>query len=118
MERAHGSGAGRGAPALGLGDDPEAVRPATRQETLTVGLGAVVAGFASLSVCTLRQYTLLYGDAVAHLGIARGILDTNTPGLGQLGGVWLPLPHLLMLPFIGRMEWWQDGMALAWHSLG
>ena len=82
-----------------------------------MGLGAVVLGFVALSVCTLHGYTLLYGDAVAHLGIARGILDTNTPGLGQLGGVWLPLPHLLMLPFIGRMEWWQDGMAGAWPSL-
>ena len=60
---------------------------------------------------------LLYGDAVAHLGIARRIVDTNTPGLAQLGGVWLPLPHLLMLPFIGRMDWWQDGMAGAWPSL-
>lgn len=99
----------------GAPNDP--VRPATRQETLTLGLGAVVLGFVALSVCTLRGYTLLYGDAVAHLGIARAILDTNTPGLGQLGGVWLPLPHLLMLPFIGKMEWWQDGMAGAWPSL-
>ena len=46
-----------------------------------------------------------------------GWWNTNTPGLAQLGGVWLPLPHLLMLPFIGRMEWWQDGMAGAWPAL-
>ena len=38
---------------------------------------------------------LLYGDAVAHLGIARRLLDARYPGLAQLGGVWLPLPHLL-----------------------
>ncbi len=107
------SEARRGAPT----SDPDAVRPATRQETLTVGLGAVVLGFVALAVCTLHGYTLLYGDSVAHLAIARGVVDTNTPGLGQLGGVWLPLPHLLMLPFIGRMEWWQDGMAGAWPSL-
>ncbi len=60
---------------------------------------------------------LLYGDAVAHLGIARRIVDTNTPGLINWGGVWLPLPHLLMLPFIGNMQWWQNGMAGAWPSL-
>ena len=60
---------------------------------------------------------LLYGDAVAHLGIARRIIDTNTPGLINWGGVWLPLPHLLMLPFVGKMQWWQNGMAGAWPSL-
>jgi hypothetical protein len=97
--------------------DPDAVRPATRQETLPAGLAAVIFGFIALSISALHGYMLLYGDAVAHLGIARRILDTNTPGLAQLGGVWLPLPHLLMLPFIGKMEWWQNGMAGAWPSL-
>ncbi len=97
--------------------DPNVVRPATLQETLPIGLAALVAGMVALAICATHQYMLLYGDAVAHLGIARRIIDTNTPGLGQLGGVWLPLPHLLMLPFIGKMEWWQDGMAGAWPSL-
>jgi len=60
---------------------------------------------------------LLYGDAVAHLGIARRILDSRNPGLSQLGGVWLPLPHLLILPFVQKMEWWQNGLAGAWPSL-
>ncbi len=50
-------------------------------------------------------------------GLRGGSSTRNTPGLGQLGGVWLPLPHLLMLPFIGKMEWWQNGMAGAWPSL-
>ena len=93
------------------------MRPATRQETLPAGLAAVIVGFSALSVSALHGYMLLYGDAVAHLGIARRLVDTNTPGLAQLGGVWLPLPHLLMLPFIGKMEWWQNGMAGAWPSL-
>ena len=38
-------------------------------------------------------------------------------GWSQLGGVWLPLPHLLMLPFVQKMEWWQNGLAGAWPSL-
>ena len=77
----------------------------------------MVAGFMALAISASRGIMLLYGDAVAHLGKARGLIDTNTPGLGQLGSVWLPLPHLLMLPFIGKMEWWQNGMAGAWPSL-
>ena len=60
---------------------------------------------------------LLYGDAVAHLGIARRILDSRNPGFRQLGGVWLPLPHLLMLPFVQKMEWWQNGVAGAIPSM-
>ena len=93
------------------------VRPATRDETRPVALAAVVVGFIALIVSYLRGYMLLYGDAVAHLGIARRILDSRNPGLAQLGGVWLPLPHLLMLPFVQKMEWWQNGLAGAWPSL-
>ena len=42
---------------------------------------------------------LNYGDAIAHLHIARRVFDSHRPGLSQLGSVWLPLPHLLMIPF-------------------
>jgi hypothetical protein len=97
--------------------DPNVVTPATRQETVPIALGALVVGFVALLVCISRGYILLYGDAVAHLGIARRILDSRNPGLSQLGGVWLPLPHLLMLPFVQRMLWWQTGLAGAWPSL-
>ena len=41
----------------------------------------------------------------------------GNPGLVAVGGVWLPLPHLLMLPFVQKMEWWQNGLAGAWPSL-
>ena len=54
---------------------------------------------------------LNYGDAVAHLHIARRILDSHRPGLTQLGSVWLPLPHLLMLPFVQVYAWWANGIA-------
>ncbi len=97
--------------------DPDEVRPATREETFPVALGAVLLVFLALMVCYSRGYLLLYGDAVAHLGIARRILDTRNPGLVQLGGVWLPLPHLLMLPFVQKIEWWQNGLAGAWPSM-
>jgi len=90
---------------------------ASREETLPIALAAVVLAFVTLVVCYTRGYMLLYGDAVAHLGIARRIVDSRNPGLVQLGGVWLPLSHVIMLPFIWKMEWWQNGMAGAWPSL-
>jgi hypothetical protein len=52
---------------------------------------------------------LLYGDAVAHINIARRVFDSKTPGLLQLGTVWLPLPHLLIMPFVVSNRMWQSG---------
>jgi Dolichyl-phosphate-mannose-protein mannosyltransferase len=100
-----------------LDADPNVVRPATREETFPIALAAVLLSFVALLISFSRGYLLLYGDAVAHLGIARRILDSRNPGLLQLGGVWLPLPHLLMLPFVQKLEWWQNGLAGAWPSL-
>ena len=57
-----------------------------------------------------RADVLLYGDAVAHLNIARRVFDSKTPGLLQLGTVWLPLPHLLMIPFLISNEMWRRGV--------
>jgi len=61
--------------------------------------------------CASHGYTLYYGDAEAHLNIARRVLDSRTPGPEQLGTVWLPLPHVLMLPFVAREPWWRSGFA-------
>ena len=96
---------------------PAGAVPASRQETFPIAIVAVVLSFISFLVCYSRGYILLYGDAVAHLGIARRIYDSRNPGLAQLGGVWLPLPHLLMLPFVKNMEWWQNGLAGWWPSM-
>jgi hypothetical protein len=57
-----------------------------------------------------RGDVLLYGDAVAHINIARRVFDSKTPGLLQLGTVWLPLPHLLMIPFLISDEMWRRGV--------
>ena len=57
-----------------------------------------------------RGEVLLYGDAIAHMNIARRVFDSKTPGLLQLGTVWLPLPHLLMIPFLLSREMWQRGV--------
>lgn len=56
-------------------------------------------------------YTLYFGDATAHLNIARRIFDSITPGYEQIGTVWLPLPHLLTIPFAAVDEWWRSGWA-------
>lgn len=55
-------------------------------------------------------WTLWYGDAEAHLNIARRISDAREPGYEQIGTVWLPLPHLLMAPLVRRDELWFSGL--------
>jgi hypothetical protein len=97
--------------------DPEAVRPVVPGETYPLFVAGILIAFVALYVCYQKGYLLLYGDAVAHLAIARRILDAKWPGLAQLGGVWLPLPHILMLPFIMNMKMWQTGLAAAPMSM-
>jgi len=58
-----------------------------------------------------HQEILLYNDAYSHMRIARSVFDSLTPGLAQLGGIWLPLPHVLMLPFIWNDYLWHSGLA-------
>ena len=43
-------------------------------------------------------------------GIARRVFDSLNPGLLQLGTVWLPLPHVLMIPFLISNKMWQSGI--------
>ncbi len=107
----------RGGGDFWVSGDPEAVRPLVRGEGMPVFVAGVLLALVALSVCYRHGYTLLYGDAVAHLGNARRILDSRYPGVSQLGGVWLPLPHLLMLPFVMNMGMWQSGLAAAPMSM-
>ncbi|MGO4885380.1 MAG: ArnT family glycosyltransferase [Bryobacteraceae bacterium] len=56
-------------------------------------------------------YLTYYGDAEAHLNIARRILDSRTPGYDELGSVWLPLPHVLTMIFARNDALWRSGLA-------
>jgi len=70
---------------------------------------AVLVSLFSFLYYVRRGELLLYGDAVAHINIARRVFDSLTPGLLQLGTVWLPLPHLLLIPFVWPHAMWQNG---------
>jgi hypothetical protein len=64
-----------------------------------------------------RGAILLYGDAPAHINIARRVFDSRTPGVFQLGTVWLPLPHLLEIPFIANGWLWHTGLGASVPSM-
>jgi hypothetical protein len=90
---------------------------AIRRETLLVSWAALGLVLVALAYCVRHGMLLLYGDAVAHLHIARRVFDSLTPGYRQLGSVWLPLPHILLLPFVANMAWWRSGLAGACLSI-
>ena len=81
-----------------------------RRELLLVGWLAAAASVASFLWFFLHGQILLYGDAVAHLNIARRLLDSLVPSPLQLGTVWLPLPHLLSAPFVINDWMWHSGV--------
>ena len=74
-----------------------------------VALSALVACFGLW--CFRHGFILYYGDAAAHLNSSRAILDSRTPGYDQLGTPWLPMLHVLCLPFVGSDFLWSTGLA-------
>src|SRR5436309_12041134 len=58
-----------------------------------------------------RGQTYVHIDAIAHVNKARGLFDNFTPGLKQLGSIWLPLPHLLIAPLTWFDVLWTTGLA-------
>jgi len=71
----------------------------------------IIFGLLSFYYYFSTKQNLLYGDARSHLNISRRVFDNTHPGFAQLGGVWLPLLHILMLPFISNNYFWHSGLA-------
>jgi len=80
------------------------------RDILLLSSVATAVSLLSLLYSFQRGEILLYGDAIAHINIARRVFDSQTPGLLQLGTVWLPLPHLLMIPFVWSDWLWRSGV--------
>ena len=81
-------------------------------ERLVVLLAVVVGGFA-VRWSFAHQLALLVTDAQSHLVIARRLFNGPNAGIGQVGTVWLPLPHLLLAPFTLSTSWWRSGFGAA-----
>ena len=76
-----------------------------------VALGATVISLVAYVITVRLHGVLLYVDSISHLEIARRVVSSTSPGLAQLGYVWLPLPHLLMLPLVWINPLYQNGFA-------
>ncbi|MGB6973227.1 MAG: hypothetical protein WBD67_00950 [Terracidiphilus sp.] len=86
-------------------------KPIRRAEGFAVLAACLALSLVAAAWSWTHSALLNYGDAVAHLHIARRVFDSHRPGLTQLGSVWLPLPHLLLVPFVAVYSWWANGLA-------
>jgi hypothetical protein len=83
----------------------------SKMEWLAVLASCAAASLAAILWSWQNGALLNYGDAVAHLHIARRVFDSHLPRFSQLGSVWLPLPHILFIPFVQVYSWWANGLA-------
>jgi hypothetical protein len=94
-----------------LPENPNPAQSISRAEWLIVVASCAAASITAILWSWQNNAMLNYGDAVAHLHIARRVLDAHHPRLTELGSVWLPLPHMLLMPFVQIYSWWASGFA-------
>lgn len=82
-----------------------------RSELILAIVSAAIVSTAALAWFSARGFLLYYGDAAAHLNIARRVLDSLTPHYDQIGTVWLPIPHVAMMALVRDPEMWRTGLA-------
>lgn len=82
-----------------------------KYEYLRIVLFAVLVSLTASTYFFINDQILLYNDSRSHMDISRRVTDSLTPGVMQIGSVWLPLLHILMLPFIQIDFLWHTGLA-------
>ncbi len=86
-------------------------KPAHDRVARRLAIVASVVSIAAFAFFYAKGDILAYRDAISHLEIAQRVFEGSTPGPAQLGGVWLPLPHVLMLPFVWINALYYSGIA-------
>ena len=90
----------------------------TRDQTpLLVGLIAAALSITSTYYYFRHQLILGYQDSFSHLEISRRVVSGLSPGIAQLGGVWLPVPQLLQDLFSWDYLLYRTGLAGAAVSM-
>lgn len=94
-----------------FGDEPVPVPDSRDRTAWWLALVAALISVGSYVYFELKGLVLAYPDSISHMEIARRVVDSPTTGMSQLGGVWLPMPHILMLPFIWNNWMYYHGLA-------
>jgi hypothetical protein len=86
-------------------------RPSRDGTAIAVGLIATALSVASTYYYLRHHLILGYQDSFSHLEISRRVVTGLSPGIAQLGGVWLPAPPLLQDLFSWSGELYRTGLA-------
>jgi Dolichyl-phosphate-mannose-protein mannosyltransferase len=87
------------------------MRPPEHRTVLAVGVIAAVLSTASTYYYFRRHLILGYQDSFSHLEISRRVVAGLSPGIAQLGGIWLPVPQLLQDLFTWNDTLYRTGLA-------
>lgn len=73
------------------------IPPIRTRDSAAIWVGVIAAALSLASTYYYYRHNLILGyqDSFSHLEISRRVLAGLSPGIAQLGGVWLPLPQLL-----------------------
>jgi hypothetical protein len=83
-----------------------------REQLLLAILLIVVSCTAGIVLYDIDRHSFLYfGDAASHIVKARQFFDSQRPGVHNIGTVWLPLPHLILLPLVTIDALFYSGIA-------
>jgi hypothetical protein len=86
-----------------------------RRAKLLVAAFATALSVISFAYFFSRGMTNLYGDGIAHVNIARKVVDSPDESLWQryiqIGSPWLPAQTVLMLPLVANDWMWRTGAA-------
>jgi hypothetical protein len=86
-----------------------------RHLSLAVAIIATILSVSSFIYFFDKDMTNVYGDGVAHVNIARKVVDSPDGGVWrryiQIGSPWLPLQTVLMLPLVANDWMWRTGAA-------
>jgi hypothetical protein len=90
-----------------------------RTPELIIASAVVAIGVIVSYMLFVRDHNVLlyYGDSINHLVISHRVFYSITPGLAQLGAVWLPMTHILLLPFVTNDFLFRTGFAGAIVSI-
>lgn len=88
-----------------------------KNSILIIGVILSIVSIAFYYIFYKNGLGLAYNDARSHLDIGRRVVENLKPGIAQLGSVWLPLNHVLMIPLIWNDFMWHSGLAGAIWSM-
>jgi hypothetical protein len=101
-----------GVPGPAWAAEPPAEQTRSRDRTaIAVGLVATVLSVGSTYYYFRHHLILGYQDSFSHLEISRRVVTGLSPGIAQLGGVWLPVPQLLLDLFSWSGVLYRTGLA-------